>query len=48
MALEAYHEKHKDPSLLNVRMKHDLAWAVGPDLAYDADAAPALPFKEKQ
>jgi len=46
-AMEAYHKKHKDPSLLSAKMAYDLAWAVGTDLAYDAGAAPALPKKKE-
>ena len=40
-AMNAYHEKHKHPSLYNAKMKHALAWAVGPRATYHAVEAPA-------
>ena len=46
-ALDAYHKKHKDPSLDNVKMKYDLAWAVGTEPSYDPAKAPQLPSPKK-
>jgi len=41
-ALDAYHRKHKDPSLNNVKMAYDLSWAIGLEERYDIGNAPKL------
>lgn len=45
-AMDAYHKKHKDPSLNNQKMTYDLAWAVGAEASYDPTKAPTPPAQK--